>query len=85
VSLPIAQFIVALFEWYALAGMVFAALFLPRAIIRLDPRVAAAPVTLRLLILPGVAALWPLFAWRWLRGTPEPLERNPHRLKAGAR
>jgi len=85
VSLAFAQFIVALFEWYALAGMVFAALFLPRAIARVDPRAAPAPVTLRALILPGVAALWPLFAWRWLRGTVEPIERNPHRLKAGAR
>ena len=84
-SLAFAQFIVALFEGYALAGMVFAALFLPRAIARVDPRVAAAPVTLRVLILPGVAALWPLFARRWVRGTPEPIERNPHRLKAGAR
>ena len=84
-SLAFAQFIVALFEGYALAGMVFAALFLPRAIARVDPRVAAAPVTLRVLILPGVAALWPLFARRWVRGTPEPFERNPHRLKAGAR
>jgi len=85
VSLAFAQFIVALFEGYALAGMVFAALFLPRAIARVDPRVAAAPVTLRVLILPGVAALWPLFARRWVRGTPEPIECNPHRLKAGAR
>ncbi len=83
--LSVASFIVALFDWYALAGVVFAALFLPRAIARIDPRVAAAPVTLRVLILPGVAALWPLFAWRWLRGTPEPIERNPHRLKAGSR
>ncbi|HET6958760.1 MAG TPA: hypothetical protein VFI56_19305, partial [Vicinamibacterales bacterium] len=72
-SLAFAQFIVALFEGYALAGMVFAALFLPRAIARVDPRVAAAPVTLRVLILPGVAALWPLFARRWVRGTPEPI------------
>ena len=84
-SLPLAEFIVALFEIYALAGMLFAILFLPRAVTRLDPRVAAAPATLRVLILPGVAALWPLFAWRWLRGTPEPIEGNPHRLKAGAR
>ena len=42
------------------------------------------PKTLRLLILPGVAALWPLFAWRWLAGVSEPIERNPHRTKAGA-
>jgi len=85
VSLALAEFIVALFEIYALAGMAFAVLFLPRAVTRLDPRVAGAPATLRLLILPGVAALWPLFAWRWLSGAPEPIERNPHRSKAGSR
>jgi hypothetical protein len=37
------------------------------------------------LILPGVAAFWPLFAWRWLSRAPEPIERNPHRSKAGSR
>ena len=81
--LEVAQVVVALFELYALAGVVFAALFLPRAVARLDPRVAGAPRTLRLLILPGVAALWPLLAWRWIAGAPEPIERNPHRTKAG--
>jgi hypothetical protein len=84
-SLALAQFIVALFEMYMLAGVVLAALFLPRAVTRLDPRVADAPVVLRLMILPGVVALWPLFAWRWLSGASAPVERNPHRSKAGAR
>ena len=83
--LDVARAAVALFELYALAGVVFAVLFLPRAVTRLDPRVADAPATLRLLILPGVAALWPLLAWRWLSGGGEPIERNPHRVKAGAR
>lgn len=80
--LEIAQFVVTAFEAYALAGVGFALMFLPRAVARLDPRVAGAPKTLRLLILPGVVALWPLFAWRWLTGAPEPLERNPHRAEA---
>ena len=80
--LEIAQVIVGVFEAYALVGLGFAMLFLPRAVARLDPRVAGAPKTLRLLILPGIVALWPLFAWRWIRGAGEPLERNPHRAKA---
>ena len=83
--LETARVVVALFALYALAGLVFAALFLPRGATRLDPRVAGAPQTLRLLILPGVAALWPLLAWRWLAGAPAPIERNPHRTKAGLR
>ena len=81
-SLEIAQVVVAAFEAYTLAGVAFALIFLPRAVARLDPRVAGAPKTLRLLILPGVVALWPLFAWRWLSGAHEPIERNPHRAKA---
>lgn len=62
----IAQLIVDLFEAYALIGVAFAMLLLPRAIVRLDAEVAGSPWTLRLLILPGVAALWPLFLIRWL-------------------
>lgn len=84
-SIEVAQVIVALFELYALAGVAFAALFLPRGVDRLDARVAGAPKTLKLLILPGVAALWPLLAWRWIGGASEPVERNPHRAKAGVR
>ena len=78
----IAQVIVGCFEAYAVAGLGFAMLFLPRAVARLDTRVAGAPKTLRLLILPGVVALWPLFAWRWITRAGEPIERNPHRAKA---
>jgi hypothetical protein len=37
VTVEIAQVVVALFQAYALAGLAFAALFLPRAIARLDP------------------------------------------------
>jgi hypothetical protein len=82
VPIEFAQAIVATVEGYAAAGLVFALLFLPRAVARLDPRIAGAPKTLRLLILPGVVALWPLFARRWMAGIREPIESNPHRVKA---
>lgn len=81
-SLVIAQFVVAVFEAYVLAGVAFALMFLPWGVVRVDPRVAGAPKTLRLLILPGIVALWPLFAWRWIAGRNEPIENNPHRAKA---
>lgn len=81
-QLALAQIIVAAFEVYALAGMVFALLFLPRAIARMDPGIAPAPLTLRVLLMPGIVALWPLFAWRWATGARAPVERNPHREKA---
>ncbi len=83
--LELAQRIVDALEIYAVLGLAFAALFLTRGIVRVDPRVAASPRRLRLLIFPGVAALWPLFARRWLAGSPPPTERNPHRAKAAAR
>jgi len=85
VPLEIARVVVLLLESYALAGVVFAVLFLPRAVTRVDPRVAGAPKILRLLLLPGVAALWPVLFWRWLAGASAPVERNPHRTKAGLR
>ena len=81
-SLAIAQSVVGAFEAYVLVGVAFALMFLPRGVTRLDPRVAGAPQTLRLLILPGIVALWPLFAWRWIAGAHEPIEDNPHRAKA---
>ena len=65
VSLEIAEVLVAAFELYAAAGLGFALMFLTRGVERVDPRIAGAPVTLRLVILPGIVALWPLFAWRW--------------------
>lgn len=81
-SLVIAQFVVGVVEAFAVVGVVFALMFLARGVTRLDPRVAGAPKTLRLLILPGIVALWPLFAWRWIAGAHEPIEDNPHRAKA---
>ena len=79
----VANVIVALFEGYVLAGVGFALLFLPRGIARVDHRIAGSPKTLRLLLLPGIAALWPLFAWRWFAEADEPIERNAHRMRAG--
>ena len=85
-SLEVAQFIVAVLRAVRAGRRRVRACCSCRApSSRMDPRVAGAPWTLRLLILPGVAALWPLFAWRWIAGAPEPIERNPHRAKAGAR
>lgn len=82
--LELAQVVVAVFEAYALTGTGFALMFLPRAVARLDPRVAAAPKTLRLLILPGIVALWPVFARRWITGAHEPIENNSHRARVRA-
>jgi hypothetical protein len=83
--LRLAQALAAMFELYALAGVIFAITFLPRAILRMDERLRDAPIALRFVLLPGVAALWPLFARRWWTRAGEPVERNPHRSAAAAR
>ncbi len=81
----VSDLVARVLEVYALLGLAFALIFLPRGALRVDHRLAASPVTVRLLILPGVAALWPLFLRRWATGRTEPFERNPHRTAAGAR
>ena len=84
-SVELAQVVVAVFELYAAAGVVFALVFLSVGVKRVDPRIVGSPKAMRLLILPGVAAFWPLFARRWFAGAPEPIERNSHRASAGTR
>jgi hypothetical protein len=71
------------FEAYAAAGFLFAAVFVFVGVQRLDADSQHSGIGFRLLIGPGVAALWPLFLSRWLRHITEPpLENNSHRLAA---
>jgi hypothetical protein len=65
---------------YAALGITFALVFVSLLAPRMDEQAVGAGVGFRLLILPGVAAFWPLFFWRWMRGVTEPpVEKNPHR------
>jgi hypothetical protein len=68
---------------YAALGLAFALCFVTLGVGRIDPSAKGASIGFRLLIVPGAAALWPLLAWRWLRGaqTP-PVETNAHRRAA---
>jgi len=51
---------------YLGAGALFALVFVfGGGLGRVDPTARAGTLGFRLLILPGVAALWPLLAWRW--------------------
>jgi hypothetical protein len=54
---------------YGLTGVVFAALFVMFGIHRVDPVAEGAPFSFRLIVVPGVAALWPLLLVRWIRRT----------------
>jgi len=52
---------------YAAAGVLFAAAFVAVGIARVDPVAEHAPIGFRLIVIPGVAALWPLLLIRWVR------------------
>ena len=70
--------VVALGAWLAL-GLLFAVPFVIRGVDRVDPDARGSGWGFRLIILPGVAALWPLLAWRLIRRAGPPEERNAHR------
>jgi hypothetical protein len=53
---------------YAAAGVVFALLFLAFGITRIDNGAKGAGIGFRLLIVPGLVALWPLMLIRWIAG-----------------
>ena len=63
----VAEFFVDALALYGLAGAVFAAVFITAGIDRVDPVAQHAPVSFRLIVIPGVAALWPLLLVRWIR------------------
>lgn len=76
----IAGWFVLALEAYAALGFVFAVLFVARGAQRVDSQAVGAGWGFRVLILPGVAAFWPLLLRRWIRGAGDPpLERSPHR------
>jgi hypothetical protein len=77
----IAKLIVYTMAVYASLGLAFAVPFVCLGVQRLDSEAQGSGAGFRLLILPGVAAFWPMFLYRLRRGIVEPpVERNPHRL-----
>ncbi len=50
---------------YLILGAAFALPFLWRGAGRIDPAAARGTLSFRLVIMPGVVALWPLLLWRW--------------------
>ncbi|MEO1210802.1 MAG: hypothetical protein AAFX78_14800 [Cyanobacteria bacterium J06638_20] len=78
---------IAFVEWsinlaraYLIAGFIFALLFVVFWVQRVDPAARGRAIGFRILIIPGVTALWPLFATRLLRGKRHPTEQNAHRV-----
>lgn len=52
---------------YLAAGSLFALAFVTVGVTRIDPAARGTPAAFRLMILPGVVALWPLLAAKWVR------------------
>ena len=52
---------------YTAMGLVLACAFLTRGISIVDPVSKGSGIGFRLIILPGVAALWPVLLTRWIR------------------
>ncbi len=76
----IAQIITWLLGLYVAVGIVFALFFVTMGAGRMDASVQQSTRGFRVMIVPGAIALWPLLAWRWLRGEQHPpMEKNAHR------
>ena len=75
----IATWLVRALGVYAGLGVLFAVAFVTRGVERVDPAAKGATWGFRLVILPGVTALWPLLLRRWIQGAPPPVERTAHR------
>jgi hypothetical protein len=71
-TVTLAEILLMLVGAYLTLGGVLGVAFV-WAVQRFDPAALGMPLTARLLILPGAAALWPMLAWTWLRTRSEPL------------
>lgn len=63
----LARLILAAAEVYAAVGVIFAMVFLTRGVGHVDAGAVGAGVGFRAVILPGVAALWPVMLRKWWR------------------
>ncbi len=68
--------------FYLAAGCVFAVAFLSLGIGRVDPQARGAPLSFKLVVLPGVVVFWPVLAWRWSRGSTVPPEQCSSHVRA---
>ena len=62
-----AEFFVATLAVYGLTGAVFAVAFVLFGIQRVDRVAEHSPIGFRIIVMPGVAALWPFLLARWFK------------------
>ena len=65
--MPIVETLSRLLLLYGACGLAFGAVFVAWGVGRVDAAARGAPLTFRLIILPGVVALWPVLARQWAR------------------
>ena len=81
----IAWILISVAGVYAAIGLVFALFFVSRGVSRIDPAAIGGSVGFRVLIVPGVIALWPMLMRRQQEKSPPPEEHNAHRDAVRAR
>ena len=74
-----ADILVSLGVAYAACGLLFAIAFMSVGAKKIDPQTVGSGLGFRIVLLPGVAAFWPLLLRWWIAGRGAPEERNPHR------
>jgi len=62
-----AEWVVNVLTAYGVLGMLFAIAFVTKGIGRVDPVAKGSKAGFRLIVFPGVAALWPLLVAKWIR------------------
>jgi len=72
-SVETAQAIIGTLAGYLVLGLVFALIFVTRGVAAIDPAASGMPRLVRLLIVPGVAVLWPLMLWKWVTQKSPPV------------
>ncbi len=82
-SIELAQWILLAAALYAVVGGFFALAFVVSGLKAVDPGAQKPSIALRLLLIPGSAALWPLLLRRWVGRLQPPTERNAHRRAVG--
>ena len=78
----VAEILVLVAEIYLALGILFGIAFVTRGVQAIDHAAEGAGWGFRLILLPGVAAFWPLLLRRWIRREQPAEERNAHRIGA---
>jgi hypothetical protein len=68
----LAELVTMLMSAYAMIGALFAIAFLTRGITRVDPVAKGSTRGFKLIVFPGIVALWPVLLQRWIVSRRQP-------------